>query len=176
MRAYARGKVASERLLAGRDKQVRYVILRPTVVRRPQDIRELAEWSLPRKLILAGRYTHTVAVEDVVHSILWFLQDTLDRENHPVGLEIYNVADERAEDTYAGFFKTALALTQDPRYRCPPHAPAIVDRLMNWYKYRTLEPRWPFGLVTYSSEKLFHIGYRHSLGIAAAYQNALLNA
>jgi nucleoside-diphosphate-sugar epimerase len=175
MRAYARSKVASERLLAGRGSRVRYVILRPTVVRRPQDIRQLAEWSLQRKLILAGRFTHTVAVEDVAQSIVWFLKDTLDRENHPDGLEIYNVADDHSDDTYAAFFKTAFALTRDARYHCPPHAPAIVDRLMNWYKYRTLEPRWPLGLVTYSSEKLFSTGYRHSLGIAAAYRNALLN-
>jgi nucleoside-diphosphate-sugar epimerase len=176
IRAYARSKVTSERLLAGRDNQVRYVILRPTVVRRPQDNRLLAGWSLPRKLILAGRYTHTVAIEDVVHSIVWFLQDTLDRKNHPHGLEIYNVADDSTDDTYAAFFKTAFALTRDRRYRCPPHAPAIVDRLMSWYKYHTLEPRWPLGLVTYSSEKLFRTGYRHRLGIAGAYRNALMNA
>jgi nucleoside-diphosphate-sugar epimerase len=175
MRAYARTKVASERLLTEHNSHVRYVILRPTVVRRPEDIRQFANWSLQRKLLLAGRFTHTVAVEDVAHSIIWFIKDTLDRKNHPNGPEIYNVSDDHRDDTYAAFFKTAFALTGDPRYRCPPRAPAIVDRLMNWYKYRTLEPRWPLGLVTYSSEKLFNTGYRHRLGIAAAYRNALLN-
>jgi nucleoside-diphosphate-sugar epimerase len=173
MRAYARSKVASERLLTGRDSQVRYVILRPTIIRRPEDIRLLAEWSFLRKLILAGRFTHTVAAEDVAHTIVWFLKDTLDQGNHPGCVEIYNVSDDHPDDTYAAFFKTAFALTHDRRYLCPPHAPAIVDRLMNWYKYRTREPRWPLGLVTYSSEKLLRSGYRHKLGSAAAYRRAL---
>jgi nucleoside-diphosphate-sugar epimerase len=174
MRAYARSKVASERLLAQRENKFRCVILRPTVVRRREDILALGKWSFLRRLILAGRLTHTVSVEDVIHSIIWFLKDTLDRKDSPVQTEIYNVADDDPNDSYAAFFKTAFTITQDSRYGCPPHLPATVDRLMNWYKYRTLEPRWPFGLVIYSAEKLLSTGYKHVLGANGAYRNAFL--
>jgi nucleoside-diphosphate-sugar epimerase len=176
MRAYARSKVASERLLAERGGESRCVILRPSVVRNRDDIRELAGWSLTRKLILGGRLTHTVAVEDVVHSILWFLRETLEQQQPRSAqeVEIYNVADDDPQDTYAAFFKKAYAWTGDPRYRCPPHAPAVADRIMNWCKYRTLEPRWPLGMVIYSNEKLLRTGYRHVLGAEAAYRAALV--
>jgi choline dehydrogenase-like flavoprotein/nucleoside-diphosphate-sugar epimerase len=173
MRAYARNKVASERLLAEKGHSFRCVILRPTIVRSAEDIRALGDWTLQRRFLAAGRLAHTVAMEDVVHSILWFWKDTLARKNSRAGVETYNVADDHPEDTYAAFFKTAFILTRDPRYRCPPHAPAIVERWINWYKYRTLDSRWPLGLVSYSSEKLFGTGYRHVLGASEAYRRAL---
>ena len=174
MRAYARSKVASEQFLSQRENKFRCVVLRPTVVRRQEDILALDEWSFLRRLILAGRLTHTVSVEDVVHTIMWFLKDTFDRKNPLTEVEIYNVTDDRPDGTYAAFFETAFAMTQDSRYRCPPHFPAIVDRLMSWCKYRTLEPRWPFCLVIYSADKLLSTGYRHVLGAKGAYRKALL--
>jgi len=174
MRAYARSKAAAERRIAERARNTHYVVFRPTIVRRASDIRALGDWSWKRRVVFGGVSTHTIAVEDVSGAALWFMERTLGAPDRLSGVETYTLADDEGAGPYAAFFREAFALTGNARYRCPVHAPAMIDRALNWYRYRTLDPRWPMGLVRFRTDRLMATGYRHALGANAAYRRAVL--
>lgn len=174
LRCYARTKLLGEQAVAAASLPPDRVILRPTVVVDGADILEAADWSLPRKMWRAYRHTHHVYVGDVAGAMLWFLDAAMAQETPRVACETYNLSnDDEADNTYARLWREAYRRTGDARFRCPVHAPGVLDLAKDLVKYRTRELRYPLGLFRVSADRLYATGYRHATGMRSARANAI---
>jgi nucleoside-diphosphate-sugar epimerase len=175
-RAYSRSKLLGERAIEAVARTCEYVILRPTLIASDMDIKELLDLSPARRLLIASRHTHQLHVTDFVHAILWFMERALTRLEPEPGVQVFNLSnDDVTFNTIAYFLRKARLVTGDKRYACPPHAPALIDLIATMLKYRSLQLRYPFGMLRYSPERLYATGYRHALGILSA-QDRLLDS
>ena len=175
-RAYSRSKLLGERAIEAVTRTCEYVILRPTVIVRDEDIRKSLDLSLARRLLFANRHTHHLHVTDFVHAILWFMERALTRPEPEPGVQVFNLSnDDVTFNTIAYLLRKAHRVTGDKRYVCPPYAPAVIDLIATMLKYRSSQLRYPFGMLRYSPARLYATGYRHALGILSA-QDRLLES
>jgi nucleoside-diphosphate-sugar epimerase len=169
LRCYARTKRQGELIVEAAQAPADRVILRPTVVVDDAGILESAAWSLPRKMWRGYRHTHHIHVEDVVGAMLWFLERSFTAQPARTGCETYNLSnDDEADNTYANVWREAHRRTGDARFRCPAHAPGLLDQLKDLAKYRTTEWRYPLGRFRVCGERLRARGYSYAAGIKAA--------
>lgn len=172
LRAYGRTKLGGERALQAEAKQVDYVILRPTVVVDVDDIAGLKSWSAVKKAMAGYRHSHQIYVLDVVHAMLWFMEESIAGQQHTPDVNVYNLSnDDISSNTYGRFFRDAYLKTSDPDFRTI-ELPSIFDRLRDILKFRLLPVRYSLGAMIFSTDKLYATGYRHRYGIVEAQQRA----
>jgi nucleoside-diphosphate-sugar epimerase len=173
LRCYGRTKLAGEQKIRDCAKNVEYVFLRPTVVVEVTDLLELGSWSFVKRAIAGHRHSQQIYVLDVVHAIIWFMEQSLARKSLQPGISVFNLADNSvAENTYANFFRKAYQRSADPRFRIIP-LPSIIDELRDSLKFRILPIRHTLGRMRFSTDLLESTGYRHRYGIQVLHERAM---
>lgn len=168
LRCYGRTKLQGERAIGEAARNVEYVILRPTVVVDIEDLVELGEWSTPKKQRAASRHAHHVYVHDVADAILWFMEQSLTRDQPSPGVGTFNFAeDDAAISRYAQLFDSAYEVTGDKRWRVAA-TPWPLEWLWATLLFRRLTLRQPFGRMLFSSDKLRETGYKCRFGMSSA--------
>lgn len=173
LRAYGRTKLAGERAIHEEAKRGTYIILRPTVVVDVPDLMELCSWSYLKKAVAGYRRSHQIYVLDVVHAILWFMDEHLAKNRNGCSVDVYNLSnDDFANNTYAHFFHEAFRRTSDRRFNSI-ELPSIFDRIRNAVRFGILPRRHLLGAMFFSPEKLYSTGYRHRYGVKELHERAI---
>jgi nucleoside-diphosphate-sugar epimerase len=121
LRCYGRTKLGGELVIKATARAVDYVIVRPTVVVGEPDLARLGDWSKAQKQRAAARHAHLVYVRDVADAIVWFLTDSLRRDQPSSGVRTFNLSEDDAPTgTYGQFFRSAYEVTGDRRWRVAP--------------------------------------------------------
>jgi hypothetical protein len=144
-------------------------LLRPTVVADLKRILEAADWSTRRKVLCLYRRTQYVLAWDVASAIAHLLRRGLQHE--PDRVEAYNICDD-ACGTFRELFARAYE-THDPRYSVPFELPIVADMAKDWSLSRTLEIRYPLGMLRFANDKLCAAGFRFPTGVEAALEQSL---
>jgi nucleoside-diphosphate-sugar epimerase len=176
MRAYARTKLEGERRIAAAAAHSSYVIFRPAVVCDDTVIGRMRNWSLPFRVRAAGRRTNHVYAVDVAAAFVWAMERQLASGRSSCTVEVYNLSDEDAScATYRALYRKAFKRTNDPRFLCPVHLPRSFDLLKDSFRYRSslVNPRYPLGMVRFSTAKLDAAGFKRPVGIGCFYDEAL---
>ena len=84
----------------------------------------------------------------------------------------YNICDD-ACGTFRELFARAYERTHDPRYRVPFELPIVADMAKNWSLSRTLEIRYPLGMLRFANDKLCATSFRFPTGVKAALEQSL---
>jgi nucleoside-diphosphate-sugar epimerase len=137
------------------------VVLWPTIVVGVDDILKLGDRGLLRKSMTAGRHAHHVNVLDVADAIVWFVERGLSGPAHRPGVTVYNLAeDEYPDSSYGAIFKRMRAGTQSRKF----------DVL---YRFGSLPPRFTFGQMSFSTDRLKREGFRLPNGLEQLYRDAV---
>jgi hypothetical protein len=64
-------------------------------------------------------------------------------------------------------------MTHDPRYSVPFELPIVADMARNWSLSRTLDIRYPLGMLRFANDKLRATGFRFPTGVEAALEESL---
>jgi nucleoside-diphosphate-sugar epimerase len=173
VREYARTKLLGEKSLAEEVRGMECVVLRPTVVVGADDILKLGDRGRLRKSMTAGRHAHHVNVLDVADAIVWFVERGLSGPEHRPGVTVYNLAeDDYPDSSYGAIFKRMRADTQIRKFDVLP-VPAIVDWLTDFYRFGYLPPRFTFGQMSFSTDRLKREGFRLPNGLEQLYRDAV---
>jgi nucleoside-diphosphate-sugar epimerase len=170
MLEYARTKTMAELALREAAPTMRIDLLRPTVVADLKRILEAANWSTLRKVLCLYRRTQYVLASDVASAIAHLLRQGLQRGSDRI--EAYNICDD-ACGTFRELFARAYEMTHDPRYSVPFELPIVADMARNWSLSRTLEIRYPLGMLRFANDKLRATGFRFPTGVEAALEESL---
>jgi nucleoside-diphosphate-sugar epimerase len=170
MLEYARTKTLAELALREAAPAMRIDLLRPTVVADLQRILEAADWSAHRKALCLYRRTQYVLASDVASAIVHLLRQGLQHGSDRI--EAYNICDD-ACGSFRELFARAYEITHDPRYSVPFELPLVADMAKNLSLSRTLEIRYPLGMLRFASDKLRATGFRLPTGIEAALGQSL---
>ena len=170
MLEYARSKTMAELALREAAPEMRVDLLRPTVVADLKRILEAADWSAHRKVLCLYRRTQYVLASDVASAIVHLLRQGL--QNGSDCIEAYNICDD-ACGTFRELFARAYEMTHDPRYSVPFELPVVADMAKNWSLSRTLEIRYPLGMLRFANDKLCATGFRFPTGVQAALKQSL---
>ncbi|HEY6881750.1 MAG TPA: GMC family oxidoreductase [Polyangiales bacterium] len=172
VREYGRTKLAGELALRQEAARTRYVILRPTVVVDVDDIINVREWALLKRVLGAHRHAHHIYVRDVADAVIWAIARARESER-PGSVELFNLAeDEFGEPHHADFMQRAFALTGDARYRVLTTS-WVGDWLHDFLRFRTLPLRNPLWRMNFSNRRLQDAGYFPRFGLAEAHSRAL---
>ena len=172
-RTYGRTKLGGEHALRDAAAQVRYVVLRPTVVVSVAEIIGIREWSRVKRTLAAHRHAHHIYVGDVSDAIIWSMERAMQGSGSPGSVATYNLSeDEFSEPTHAEFMRKALAATGDERFRVM-RVHWIADWLRDFLRFRTLPLRYPGWSMRFPSDKLRSVGHRQRFGMAQAHASAL---
>lgn len=173
LRAYGRTKLLGEIALRSEARSSEYIILRPTMVVDIDDVLKLGDLSPIRKSLTAQRHAHYVYIADVAHAIVWLVERSLVRNGPKAGVSTYNIAeDEFPASSYAQIFRKLRASTGQRKFDLLP-APAVVDQLVTFARFRTLPARFGFGQMLFATDKLKGEGYRHPFGLEQLYRQAI---
>ncbi len=169
-RAYARTKLMGESAIQMVVDRTEYVVLRPTTIVSDDDIRAVRGWNTARRMLLGHRHTHHLHVADFVHAILWFMERALARDKPEPGVQSYNLSNDDQEMNTFDFL-----LRKDGRRGLIGWPPlfGMIDVVGSMLKYRNWDFRYPYGMVRYSPEKLYAMGYEHAIGIENSQSMAL---
>ena len=133
-------------------------------------ILEAADWSTRRKVLCLYRRTQYVLASDVASAIAHLLRQGL--QHGSGGIEAYNICDD-ACGTFRELFARAYEMTHDPRYSVPFELPIVPDMAKNWSLSRTLEIRYPLGMLRFANDKLRATSFRFPTGVEAALEQSL---
>lgn len=176
LRSYAETKLAGEAQLRGVASRMTCTVFRPSVVVDVDAIEGLRGWGRGHRVRYVGRRTNHVYVGDVVHAMIWLMERGL-AGHRAKGVEVFNIADESsALPTYGKLYAEAYRLTGDARFLGPSLSiPPALDAMRDAVKYRSwaLPPRYPLGLLRFSTAKLREAGFRHAFGLDAFYRRAI---
>ncbi len=170
MLRYARTKALGELALRELAPAMRVDLLRPTVVADLDRILESAEWSLARKILTLYRRTQYIFAPDAAAAITHLLMRGLNDSLH--GIEAYNICDE-SSGTFRRLYARAREVTGEPCFAAPFELPVVADMAKDFVRHRTLEIRYPLGMLKISNAKLRSTGFRFPTGFAAALELAL---
>jgi choline dehydrogenase-like flavoprotein/nucleoside-diphosphate-sugar epimerase len=176
LRAYAETKLAGEVRLREVASRMTCTAFRPSVVVDADAIEGLRGWSRADRMRYVARRTNHVYVGDVVHAMIWLMERGL-AGHRANGVEVFNIADESsALPTYGKLYAEAYRLTGDARFLGPSLSiPPVLDAMRDAVKYRSwaLPPRYPLGLLRFSTAKLREAGFSHAFGLDAFYRRAI---
>jgi nucleoside-diphosphate-sugar epimerase len=168
LRSYGRTKLQGELAISAAARDVEYVILRPTVVVDVQDLVRLGEWSKSEKQRAGARHAHHVYVHDVADAMLWFMVQSLGRDQPSPGVRTFNLSEDDAPvSTYGQLFNSAYEVTGDSSWRVAP-IPWAAEWLWVILRSRRLMLRQPFGRMLFSGDKLRAAGYEFPFGMSQA--------
>jgi choline dehydrogenase-like flavoprotein/nucleoside-diphosphate-sugar epimerase len=176
MRAYARTKLAGERRIEDVANRSAFVIFRPAVVCDDAALVHMRNWSVPFRVRAAGRRTNHIYATDVAAAFVWAMERHRSNGKSARHVEVYNLSDEDPScATYDALYRKAFRTTKDPRFLCPVHLPRSFDLLKDAVRYRAsvVRPRYPLGMLRFSTAKLDAAGFRRPVGIARFYDEAL---
>jgi choline dehydrogenase-like flavoprotein/nucleoside-diphosphate-sugar epimerase len=173
VRTYGRTKLGGELALRQKAKNVRYVVLRPTVVVDVPEIIGIRDWSLVKRTLAAHRHAHHIYVHDVSDAIIWAMERATAGAGAPGSIETFNLSeDEFPEPTHADFMRKAFALSGDPRFRVA-RVPWMADWMRDFLRFRTFPLRNPLWRMRFPNNRLRAAGYRPRFGMAHAHAAAL---
>jgi nucleoside-diphosphate-sugar epimerase len=173
VRAYGRTKLAGELVLRNCAKNVRYVVLRPSVVVDIPQIIGVRDWNYVKRTLAAHRHAHHIYVRDVSDAMIWFMERGMNGIGKPGDIEVFNVSeDEFTEPRHIDFMRKAFAASGDPRFRVF-QAPSLADWLHDFLRFRTLPLRNPLWRMRFSNSRLKATGYRFPFGMEKAETAAL---
>ena len=166
MHEYARTKRLAEILVESSRGDMTVDIYRPTVVVRPDELREIGNWSPARKTRNANRLTRYVTTIDVAAAMVHLMEIGL-KQTHRKTVEIYNIGDD-ASGTYSELFDGLHRQTADPRFRVPLKLPRLVDRIIDMVRNRNWHAKFFRQSGRISSSKLAQTGFILPMGITGA--------
>jgi choline dehydrogenase-like flavoprotein/nucleoside-diphosphate-sugar epimerase len=173
VRMYGRTKLGGELALRQTARNVRYVILRPTVVVDIHEIVGIRDWSLVKRTLAAHRHAHHIYVRDVSDALIWSMQRAIEGTGAPGSVDVFNLSeDEFPEPKHADFMRKAYAVSGDRRFHVV-EAPGVADWLHDFLRFRTLPLRNPLWRMQFPNDRLRAAGYRPRFGLAQAYKLAL---
>lgn len=173
VRMYGRTKLAGEQAICKAARNVRCIILRPTVVVDVDQILEIRDWSLFKRNLAAHRHSHYVFVRDVSDAIIWSVERALKQTGVFGSPEIFNLSeDEFAEPTHAEFMKKAYTVSKDKRFLII-RIPGFGDWLHDFIRFHTLPIRNPLWRMRFSNNRISSAGFRMRFGMEKAYSLAL---
>jgi choline dehydrogenase-like flavoprotein/nucleoside-diphosphate-sugar epimerase len=173
VRTYGRTKLGGELALRQKAKNVRYIVLRPTVVVDVPEIIGIRNWSLVKRTLAAHRHAHHIYMRDVSDAIIWSMERALAGAGAPGSIETFNLSeDEFPEPTQADFMRKALAVSGDPRFRVV-RVPWLADWMRDFLRFRTFPLRNPLWRMRFPNDRLRAAGYRPRFGMAHAHAVAL---
>jgi nucleoside-diphosphate-sugar epimerase len=131
---------------------------------------ESAGWSLARKATTLYRRTQYIYAPDAADAIVHLLAQCL--KGPPRGIVAYNICDETSR-TCRELYARAYKATRDPRFKVPFEIPVVADVAKDFIRHRTLQLRYPLGMLTISNVGLRASGFRFTTGFEAALELAL---
>lgn len=173
---YGRTKLLGEKKIKEHARHCAYVFFRPTEITWEKDILRTGKWSLFTRMWRGARQCHQVYYRDVINAIIFFLLRSADpaRRGAAGAVEVYNLSNDDAPDTrFADFMRKAHRELGDKRFWVPFTFPGWLDYLKDHWKWRTLSPRFPFGMAYIDPAKLYATGYQHEYGLADAQRRAI---
>ena len=170
MLEYARTKTMAELALRELAPSMRVDLLRPAVVADSKRLLEAANWITHRKILCLYRRTQYLFAPDAAAAISHLVRRGL--EDGPDRIEAYNLCDDTC-GTFRELFARAYEMTHDPTFSVPLELPIVADMAKNWSLSRTLEIRYPLGMLRFANHKLRATGFRFPTGIDAAFKQAL---
>lgn len=173
---YGRTKRLGELKIKENAKRCAYVFFRPTEITWEKDILRSGKWSLFTRMWRGARECHQVYYRDVVNAIIFFLLRSTEPSEggKPGQIEIYNLSNDDAPDSrFADFMRKVYREVGDKRFWVPFTFSSWLDYLKDHWKWRTLSPRFPFGMTYVDPAKLYATGYQHEYGLGAAQRQAI---
>ena len=75
--------------------------------------------------------------------------------------------------TYRELHARAYKATRAPRFKVPFEIPVVADVAKDFIRHRTLQLRYPLGMLTISNARLRATGFRFTTGFEVALELAL---
>ena len=173
VRAYGRTKLGGELALHQQAKEVRYAVLRPTVVVDVAGLIAIRDWSRVKRTLAAHRHAHHIYVGDVSDAIIWSMERAFAGATAPGSVETFNLSeDEFPDSTHARFMRKAFAVSRDPRFRVMV-VQWVADWMHDFLRFRTLPLRNPLWRMRFPNDRIRAAGYRPRFGLARAHALAL---
>ena len=173
---YGRTKLLGELKIQQHARRCSYITFRPTEITWEKQMLRTLTWSLFTRIWRAYRHCHQVYYRDVINALIFFLLRSNDpAEKGPPGtIDVYNISNDDAPNaTFGDFMRKGYRETGDKRFWTPLTFPGWFDYVKDHFKWKTLSPRYPFGMIYVEPDKLYAAGYRHEYGLAEAQRSAI---